>query len=328
MLAAVLVVAPVRLAVPAAQASINETQAVKPDGVVQISNVAGSVRIVSSEKPEVHLTGELEENVERVDFEVRDGRTSIRVVIRERARGRAAAYLTVSVPAASSIDIDAVSADIRFEQTAPPELEGVMRQSLFARSVSGDVEIVAWASRVELKSVSGDVSFSGAAETADIETTSGNIECAGAHSVDTRTISGDIEVANAESLKSRTTSGDLIASNIGRDAEAASVSGDVEMAMVSMNKVSARTVSGDVAMEGALAPAGRVTASTQSGGVTLSLPPEISAEFDINTVSGNVRTEFGIKSEGHNRSLDFALGNGDGYVRISTTSGNITIDKL
>ena len=330
LLLAVLVVVPVCMPIPAAAAekSIDETRAVKPDGVVQISNVAGSVRVVSWEKAEVHVSGELEKNVERVDFEVRDGRTSVRVVIREHAHGNTAAYLTVSAPAASSIEVDAVSADIHVEDAASPELEGPMRPSVYARSVSGEVEVNTWASTVELKSVSGGVSFSGGAETLDAETVSGNIECAGAHSADVRTTSGDIEVANADSVKARSTSGDFIASNIGRDAEASSISGDVEMTLASMNKVSARTVSGDVTMEGALAPAGRVTAGTQSGGVTVSFPPDVSAEFEINTISGQVRTGFGIKSGGINRSLEFALGSGDGYVRISTTSGDISINKL
>jgi len=330
LLLAVLAVVPVCTAIPAAaaQKSIDETRAVKPDGVVQISNVAGSVRVVSWEKPEVHVSGELEVNVERVDFEVRDGRTSIRVVVRDHAHGDVAAYLTVSAPAVSSIEVDAVSASVNVEDAAPPELERPMRQSVYARSVSGDVEIATWASSVELRSVSGDVSFSGAAETLDAETVSGNIQCAGAHSADVRTTSGGIEVANADSVKARSISGDLTASNIGHDAEASSISGDVEMVLASMNKVSARTVSGHIGLEGPLAPAGRVTASTQSGTVTVSFPPDVSAEFDISSMSGQVRTGFGIKSDGINRSLDFALGTGDGYVRISTTSGDVSINKL
>lgn len=330
LLLAVLAIVPVHTAIPAAaaQKSVDETQAVKPDGVVQISNVAGSVRVVSWEKSEVHLSGELEENVERVDFEVRDGRTSIRVVIREHAHGDSAAYLTVSAPSASSLEIDAVSASVNIEDGAPPELERPARQSVCARSVSGEVGVNTWASAVELKSVSGDVAFSGAAETLDAETVSGNIQCAGAHSADVRTISGDIKVANADSVKSRSTSGDLTASNIRHDAEASSVSGDMEMTVASMNKVSAQTVSGDVSMEGSLAPAGRLTASAQSGDVDVSFPPEVSAEFDIHTMSGEVETEFGIKSNGINRNLNFALGSGDGYVRISTTSGDISINKL
>ncbi|MCX5770121.1 MAG: DUF4097 family beta strand repeat-containing protein [Candidatus Hydrogenedentes bacterium] len=330
MLLAALALVPMHTAITAAaaQKSIDETRAVKPDGVVQISNVAGSVRVVSWEKSEVRLSGELEENVERVDFEVRDGRTSIRVVVREHSHGDAAAYLTVSAPAASSIEADAVSADIHVEDAAPPELERPMRQSVYARSVSGEVGVNTWASAVEIRSVSGDVTFSGAAETLDAETVSGNIQCAGAHSADVRTISGDVKVANADSVRSKSTSGDLTASNIGRAAEVSSISGDVQMTLASMNKVSARTVSGDVTMEGALAPAGRVTASTQSGGVEISFPPDVSAEFEISSMSGHVRTGFGFKSEGINRSLNFALGTGDGYVRISTTSGDVSINKL
>jgi len=316
------------IAAAAAQKSIDETRAVKPDGVVQISNVAGSVRVVSWEKPEVHVSGGLEKNVERVDFEVRDGRTSVQVVVREHAHGNSAAYLTVSAPSASSLEVDAVSASVNVEDAARPELERPMRPSVYVRSVSGDVEINVWASAVELKSVSGGVSFSGAAETFDAQTVSGNIQCAGAHSADVRTISGDIEVANADSVKARSTSGDFIGSNIGRNAEASSISGDVEMGVASINRVSARTVSGHIGLEGPLAPAGRVTASTQSGEVEVGFPPEVSAEFDINTVSGDVRTGFGFKSSGVNHSLDFALGSGDGYVRISTTSGNISINRL
>ena len=330
LLLAVLVVVPVCMPIPAAAAekSIDETRAVKPDGVVQISNVAGSVRVVSWEKAEVHVSGELEKNVERVDFEVRDGRTSVRVVIREHAHGNSAAYLTVSAPAASSIEVDAVSADIHVEDAASPELEGPMRPSVYARSVSGEVEVNTWASTVELKSVSGGVSFSGAAETLEAESTSGKVECAGAHAVNVRTVSGDIEVANADSLKSSSTSGSITASSVGRDAEVSSISGEIELALTSMNKVSAHTVSGSVDLQGPLAPSGRVTAATQSGDVTVSFTPDVSAEVEVNTMSGDVRTGFGIKSGGINRHLNFTLGTGDGYVRISTMSGDISINKL
>lgn len=327
-LSVVLVLCALTASVAVAQTSVDETKPVKPDGIVQISNVAGSVDVVAWERPEVHLSGTLERRVERVEFDVRDGRTSIRVVIPERGGRDIAAHLTVSLPAASRIEVNAVSASVRIEDPAPPDTQTALRQSVLAKSVSGNVDVRTWASAVEIKSVSGDVSFDGAAETLDAETVSGKIECSGAHSVDARTTSGDIECSGAALLKARTTSGNLLGEEIGHSAEASSISGSIELSIESMNRVSARTVSGEIEIEGALAPEGRVNASSQSGSIELGLPGDVSAEFDLSSISGRIKTGFGISAEGVNRSLNFTLGTGDGQVRLSTTSGSVTIGKI
>jgi len=314
--------------VSAAQQALDETREVKPGGVVQIANVSGSVRVVAWDRAEVRLTGELERNVERVDFEVRDGRTSIRTVISKRAYKKTSAFLTVALPASSRVEIDAVSASVKLEDSEPPEDREMLREAVYVKTVSGAIDVRTWVGAVELKTISGEVSFAGLAETLEIETTSGDIKFAGAYSAEANTISGDIECSGVGSVELRSTSGDLTATDIGHIAEASSVSGDIEVTVVSIDKAALQTVSGDVELQGALARTGQIKASTKSGDVELTLPGDVSAEFDFSTKSGKIRTELGISSSGVRGDLHFTLGSGDGYVQVSTTSGDITIEKF
>lgn len=311
-----------------AQRPLDETRKAKPGGVVQISNVSGSVRVVAWDRAEVRLTGELERNVERVDFEVRDGRTSIRTVIPKRGGKKTGAFLTVELPASSRVEVNAVSASVEFKDSGPPEEGEALREAVYVKTVSGDIDVFAFAGTVELTSVSGEVSFAGTAETLDIETTSGDIKFTGAHSAEADTISGDIKCSRAASVELHSTSGDLTAMEIGHHAEGSSISGDIKVAVASIDKVALQTVSGDIELQGPLAPAGRIRAATQSGDIDLRLPADVSAEFGLHTKSGDIRTKFGIIGGSARGDLEFALGSGDGYVQLSTTSGDITIDKL
>ena len=76
------------------------------------------------------------------------------------------------------------------------------------------------------------------------------------------------------------------------------------------------------------APEGSIAASSQSGSIALGLPGDVSAEFDLSSISGRIKTGFGINADGINRTINFTLGTGDGEVRLSTTSGSVTIRKI
>jgi len=205
-----------------AQTSIDETKAFKADGVVEIENVAGSVRIVVWDKEEVRVTGTFEKRVERVDFEVNDGRARIDVVVPERGGNHISADLTISIPRMKRLEVDAVSSSVTFEGgggltaelsdtvTAPTGIP----EDISIESVSGDVRFSGSARSVRLESVSGNVVFVGTAGRLDVNSISGGVECSGA----------------VISLKAESVSGDVTVTGIQQEGEISTVSGDTAVA--------------------------------------------------------------------------------------------------
>jgi len=297
--------------VAAAQTSVDETKAVKPDGLVEINNVSGSVRIIGWDKTEVHVTGTLEKNVERLDFDVRDGRTEIKVVLPKHAHNDTSAHLTIQVPAASQLEVETVSASVNVENLS--EMESAP-ETISIRSVSGNVKTEARAQTVSLQTVSGDISFAGTADRMKGETVSGDVTCSGAIS----------------SLAAKTISGEVTAKGVQREAEISTVSGDAELDLETIRKAVLTSMSGDIDLEGALAEEGRINASTQSGDIMIRFAKEVSAEFEVSAISGNIKTELGgatssVERTNFGRALRFSVGTGAGLVHLRTVSGDITL---
>src|SRR5580658_1632098 len=65
----------------AAVRNIDQQQAADPSGTVEIQNVAGSVQVSGWDKPEVSVTGQIGERVERVDLTSDGHRTIVHVVL-------------------------------------------------------------------------------------------------------------------------------------------------------------------------------------------------------------------------------------------------------
>ena len=69
-----------------AQQTVERTAAASANGVVEIENIAGSVRVEAWDRNEVSMRAELGRGVERVDFESESGETHIRVVYPRKGR--------------------------------------------------------------------------------------------------------------------------------------------------------------------------------------------------------------------------------------------------
>jgi len=91
-------------------------------------------------------------------------------------------------------------------------------------------------------------------------------------------------------------------------------------------------VSGTVRIESDIAPNGRVTAEAVSGNVELILPASISAEFRVETFSGEIDNEFGPQARRSGRytpeqELHFTAGSGGAQVDVECFSGRVKIRK-
>ena len=91
-------------------------------------------------------------------------------------------------------------------------------------------------------------------------------------------------------------------------------------------------MSGSATVQGELDSEGSFSFDLHSGDLTLMVPADVSADFEIETFSGEIDNDFGQKSRktskyAPGRELAFTNGAGEARVRISTFSGDVVIKK-
>ncbi len=265
---------------------IDQTRPLDPRGRIEIDNLKGRVEVRAWDRPEVKITGSLGKGVEKLLVEGDRGLLRVEVRYPSRVRNTEPTTLILQVPLRADLEIETVSADI-------------------------DVHGVA-ASELSLHSVSGDITANGAPRRASIETVSGDARLT--------FNSGDVEVD--------TVSGDLVLSGrLNDEVSVETVSGNlrVDSKGERLRKLSAATVSGDVAATFALAADGAVEIESVSGDLVLAVPRDLSAEVSGESFSGDLsapgakiqREEFGPGS-----SFNARYGAGKGQIRLETFSGD------
>jgi DUF4097 and DUF4098 domain-containing protein YvlB len=160
--------------------------------------------------------------------------------------------------------------------------------------------------------------------------------------------SGAVQVSDARGeLKVDTGSGAVSVSGIrGETVSVESGSGDVTASDIRSNELSVETGSGNIEVTRLIAPqltletgSGSVVADVQgelwnvnvqtgSGDVSLKLPPNIGANVDIESSSGDIETDFSVSVTRHARDhLTGTIGDGRGKIAIETGSGGIKLLK-
>jgi len=186
------------------------------------------------------------------------------------------------------------------------------KASVEAKSVSGDVAFTAVGGALKGKSVSGDISVAGAAAGADCNSVSGDLTLSD--------VSGDAYL--------KSVSGDIEVKKIQGGIDAESVSGDLELSDVSGAKtVSAKTVSGDVDYQGMINPQGRYSFKSHSGNIRLTLPADSAFEFEAETFSGTIDSDFPVEMSGKisPREVRGTVNKGGAYIKLSAFSGSIDL---
>lgn len=251
-----------------ANTPVDETRAVNPDARITVQNLSGSVELKGWDQDQVHVTGTLGENVEKLEIE--GGGDSLRITVKypKHSHNAKPTHLEVMLPRKARAEVEAVSADVR--------ATGLEGSSLDLKSVSGDVFADAQTQDLNLHSVSGDVTFRGHAGRAELETVSGDIGATGlGDEVRVKTVSGDAELSGLENitrLEMQTVSGDLsvdIDSAKSPDIHVKSLSGEVKLmlpASVSA-QITAKTFSGDINSDfGQVGEDGKRLTATAGGG--------------------------------------------------------------
>ena len=308
----------------AAQTEVDETKSARPDGRVEINNVQGSVRVSGWDRNEVRVHGKLGRGVLRLDFDVSDGRTTVRVVYPRSPRRSRSSYLTVHVPVASTVGVDTVSADIRAEK-----ILGALR----LKSVSGDQEVSDVLGALDLEAVSGDMEVSDAVGDVKVRTVSGDIEV---HQASPKADYSDFGGPKGQDLRSA----------LSGKVRIKSVSGDMEITGRLLQEVECGSVSGSIQVDGAFIKDGEAELATTSGSVKVradnvgvqsnSISGDIVIagaslrDIECETVSGSVRAEgsFVPDAEVRVRSLSGrveVLGGHLASVDAESKSGSLTV---
>ena len=183
-----------------------------------------------------------------------------------------------------------------------------------AKTIRGSIEARGVEGRISLHVANGEIDVEGAPSEAYLETVTGDIEFEGkASRVDARTVNGAIELSGV--------AGEVVAS---------AMNGSIEVRADVIERADLRALSGSIDLEAELAPGARINCKTISGGITLELPTDTSAVFDVQSFSGRVRNEFGALDISSARGRpgqrrEFEAGDGNGRVTIDTFSGSVEI---
>jgi Putative adhesin len=160
--------------------------------------------------------------------------------------------------------------------------------------VTATAVVAGLSARTSLKSVSGDITLDGVTGAVDSDTVSGSIEVEGLDgSVVFRSVSGDLTLADGR-----------------------------------LERLDAKTVSGRVTADVELTPAAELTARTLTGDVALRLPAGTSARAELRSASGRMYSDFDgldLPPMPGRKTVSGTLGGGSGRISVSTMSGDVTI---
>jgi hypothetical protein len=272
----------------AAARSIDQHQAADPNGTVEIINVAGSVQVSGWDRPEVAVSGEIGERVDRVDIDSSGSRTTVRVVGPGGSHwgGDASARLTIRVPAHSALNASLVSADL--------SVQGVSGAQQL-RSVSGSIKSDGGGA-ARINTVDGTVQLTVPANTdAEVVTMSGDVTLKGAGgdvTVNTVSGGGSLTLGTLHSFRLRTVSGDF----------------KIEARLDPAAAVEVQSVSGEVHLDLSGAPAALFDLRSLSGTIhNCSAPQPVQAQY------------------GPGSHLSFTTGDGKAEVRMSSTAGDLEL---
>jgi DUF4097 and DUF4098 domain-containing protein YvlB len=301
-----------------AQERVDQRKATGATGVVEIHNVAGSVRVVGWSRNEVHVTGTLGRGSDRLTVADEGGRLVVRVAAPRSGRNNRGSEIEVRIPARKTVNVHTVSADIDVREVAG---------TVEARAVSGGVGVRGRPREVIVQSRSGNVVFDGQTEHVNAQSVSGDVQVGGTvrDEVEASSVSGNVAVtAGANGVRATSVSGNVeVGSNSGR-AEVSSVSGDLRVTGRRLHGAF-QTVSGNIFVSGDLARDGTTTFNTHSGVVELRIASGSSAAVDVSTFSGNIRNDVsGARiTRSTNREQRFTVGRGEARVSLRTFSGDV-----
>jgi hypothetical protein len=278
-----------------AQVQIDKRRPAARSGEVRVESSFGSVKVIGWEKDEVAVTGVLAAGAEGIEFDGDEEGVYVQVVEPE---------------------------DWSYGGGDDTEYRSEIVVSVPLKSSVGVQTINA---SIEIEGISG---------TAGVETTNGTVKVTGrptAVAVDS--ITGSVTIfADAAEMRVESVSAPVTLRGAARAVEVGSVTGMIDVEGLDLERVELGTTSGDVRLAGSFRGEEGVRIQTHAGNVTLEVPPDIAARFQIQTFSGTMESALGPKPRRSERyspfqELRFATAETEFEIEVTTFSGNVTIRR-
>lgn len=214
--------------------------------------------------------------------------------------------LTVSLPEGivlKNVDIDTTSADIGVPSMTADEIK--------FDTTSGDVNAVITAKKLSASSTSGDLNVRQDSDinTAHFSSTSGTLA---------------FTVPSAEKISMESTSGDIsvtVPGTVG-DLNLDSTSGSIKPDIANTDKAKFSSTSGDITAT--LVSFKDLNVDVTSGDVTLKLPEISGFTLGLDARPSKLKSSLAMVKKGDDQ---YVFGDGSARLRVSTTSGDVHIDK-
>ena len=184
------------------------------------------------------------------------------------------------------------------------------------QTISADIDIRDITGDIIIRTVSGDVRAQHVGSATRIKTTSGDIEVSdGSGLVRAVTVSGDVSL-------------DLEASDVVID----TMSGEVNIELADFDSLTARSVNGELAIEGTLNPAGRIEAATVNGEIALRLYDPVNARIEAHAgpggdIENTLTDDKPQKGTSRRTQLQTVVGDGSATIRLVTVNGEIQLES-
>jgi DUF4097 and DUF4098 domain-containing protein YvlB len=314
------------LSIPAAaQESVDVRRSAGATGPMEVHVMNGEVKLTGWNRNEVHVTGQLGRDAERLEVTTEGGRVVVRVHHPRGSRGgrgSTGTELEIHYPARRTLNVQTVSAEVAVESPAA---------AVHVTTVSGNITVEGQPTELEANSRSGEIQLQGNTGRLSANSISGGVQVEGAvrGEAHINTVSGDIQLDGAVgSLRAHSVSGSIHAENVTAAAEAQSVSGDIRIIARTLSGEYS-TVSGSVTLAGRPAGGRTLEVQSHSGEIELRVPRGTDAEVELTTWSGEIEIDFeGARMlASSRRERTVRLGSGGARVEISTFSGSARITQ-
>jgi DUF4097 and DUF4098 domain-containing protein YvlB len=187
---------------------------------------------------------------------------------------------------------------------------------IWIRSVSANVEATGLIGEFECSSAGGTIRVTGALRLVIAESMDGGLEVNG----------------RSDIVRLKGGSGPITLRGIAGDVLATSVGGPITATEGAITRGHLETVSGAVTYEGSVDPRGTLEVVTHSGDVTLRVPGDLAAEFDLESIDGAILSAFQTKpglapKPLKGKPLAFANNGGGAHVSVRSFKGEVRLLK-
>lgn len=137
----------------------------------------------------------------------------------------------------------------------------------------------------------------------------------------------EVEMSNCQSIKLLNVIGSIVLSTINGNIELENCAIDKD-ATLSLIEISGN-IKADISRIDTKEP---ISLISISGNIILTLPAKISADFNLNSISGIIESDFDFPDENKNQvigtQINYPINGGGVKINISTVSGNISLRKV